>query len=398
MRVFGIPNPAFLPAVNETSVVTNGLINCIDIENGKTLASMISMSYESAPPAITNLAYSTMDPIDSNQLGTTGTYYIAIYSYKLASNNAKLFSSGVVGYFNYSFGSSVYFSHYISFTGATGADGYYVYVYTDTPYGSNYDFFIDNTVTSFYVDYGNVYADDAYFTFLTSYGTNNPPLISFYSTGYNLLKDLTSNREDWEAINFAKYTTDNKGILGLKSDSGSYLLCKNNLKQYYSSSDAVSVAMWYRPLAAGQILSELGQHAINIGWHVAEIEIEDSGSAGSGSFFMLTWPGINVPDYITTEPIPYNNWYHLSFVHTGTTFYSYLNGALIGSSSFNRTSPYNNGYDLYYAIAAIDGTNPNDSTSAYCSGSFGSFYLYNRALSSDEVYQNYNSTKNRFIL
>lgn len=401
MRVFGIPNPAFLPAVNESSVVTNGLITCLNIENPKGLSSMISMSYEKAPPSITNLTYATGAPIDSNQLSGIGTgyYYITVYSYKLASDNVtKLFSSGVAGYFYYIFSTSTYFTHYVSFTGATGADGYYINVITDTPYGSSADFFVGSTNTSFYVDYGNVYADDPYYTYITTYGTNNPSLISSVYSGYNLLKDLTPNKEDWNIINYGKYVTESKGSINLLSDNYSYIICKNDLKQYYGTSDQVSVAMWYKPISASQILSEIGQPIVNSGWHDAQIEIEDSGSAGSGSFLMMTWPGINANEYQTSNPVPYNKWYHLAFAHTGTTFYAYLNGILFGSSSFNRSSPYNNGYDLYYAIAAADSTSPGGSTATYSSGSLGSFFLYNRALDSNEIYQNYNSTKNRFLL
>lgn len=401
MRVFGIPNPAFLPSVNESSVVTNGLITCIDVNNPKSLANMISMSYETPPPNITNLAYSTAAPIDANQFGAVGTgyYTIVIYSYKLASDNTtKIFSSGVTGYFYYILSTSDYFSHYVSFTGAAGADGYYVYINTDTPYGSNYDFFIDSATTSFYVDYGNVYADDPYYPYITSYGSNNPSLISSLSTGYNLLLDLTSNKKNWHTVNYAMYSSEKNGSIELVADNNSYIINTEGLDSFFSSSDAVSIAMWYNPATQGQILTELGQNVINAGWHDAQIDIKDSGSVGSGSFFMTTWPGVSDTEYRSSEPLPYNKWYHLSFVHTGTTFYSYINGNLVGSSSFNRSSPYNNGYLLYYSIAALATTNPGATTPLYSSGSFGSIFVYNRALNENEIYQNYNSTKNRFFL
>lgn len=401
MRVFGIPNPAFLPAVNESSVVTNGLVTCIDVENPKSLSSMINISYDNAPGPISNLAYSTGAPIDAQQLGTVGTgyYYITVYAYKLASDNTtKLFSSGVSGYFYYIFSTSTYFTHYVSFTGATGADGYYVYVTTDTPYGSNYDFFIGSTNTSFYVDYGNVYADDPYFTYITTYGNISPSLISTFSSGYNLVLDLTSNKKNWEIPTYGKYTTEKKGVVNLTPNSSSYIINTEPLNNFFGTSDAVSVAMWYNPKAQGQILSELGQPIIDSGWKDAQIDMDDSGSAGSGSFYLMTWPGLYDPDVRYTNPVPYNKWYHLAFAHTGTKFYAYLNGSLIGTSSFNRSSPYNNGYDLYYAIAALNATNPGTINTAHSSGSLGTFYLYNRALSSDEIFQNYNSTKNRFLL
>lgn len=400
MRFFGIPNPTFLTATNESSFVTNGLLTCVDVENPKCLASMISMSTDQSPANISNLSYNTGVPIDSQQLGNgTGYYYITVYSYKLASDNTtKLFSSGVTGYFYYIFSTSTYFSHYVSFTGASGADGYYVYVTTDTPYGSNYDFFIGSTNTSFYVDNGNVYADDPYYTYITTYGNNNPSLISSLSKGYDLLLDLTPNKKNWRTFNYAIYSSEKNGNISLVADNNSYIITAEDLKSIYGTSDAVSIAMWYNPITQGQILTELGQNAINSGWHDAQIDIKDSGSAGSGSFFMTTWPGVNANEYISSDPVPYEKWYHLAFVHTGTTFYSYINGSLVNSSSFNRSSPYNNGYDLHYSIAALATTNPGNTTALYSSGSFGSIYIYNRALTSDEIFQNYNSTKNRFLL
>ena len=57
-----------------------------------------------------------------------------------------------------------------------------------------------------------------------------------------------------------------------------------------------------------------------------------------------------------------------------------------------RQAPFNNGFNLHYALGATDGTRMG-SDGSYCAMRVGSFQVYNRALTSDEVLTNYNSNK-----
>ena len=144
--------------------------------------------------------------------------------------------------------------------------------------------------------------------------------------------------------------------------------------------------MWFNPAAAGQIVSELGQATINTGYHDSNIEVNSS-----GIFSFSVWHG-SLTNKVVSSAKSFNNWYHLGFTYSGTTFTAYINGSSIGTTTFTRQPPTS----LHYGLCSIDGTNMG--TSAYGSGKMGNFMFYNRALSATEVLQNYNAQKGRFGL
>ena len=72
----------------------------------------------------------------------------------------------------------------------------------------------------------------------------------------------------------------------------------------------------------------------------------------------------------------------------------YVNGvSAVTSGTIARSTP---GANLYYAVAAADGTNLGDGTAANMR--FGGMQVYNTALNAAGVLQNYNAQKSRFGL
>jgi hypothetical protein len=70
----------------------------------------------------------------------------------------------------------------------------------------------------------------------------------------------------------------------------------------------------------------------------------------------------------------------------------------VTSGTISRQTPYNNGAGagLHYAIAHADGTNLGDGS--FANMRFGGMQVYNTALSTNDVLNNYNATKSRFGL
>ena len=93
---------------------------------------------------------------------------------------------------------------------------------------------------------------------------------------------------------------------------------------------------------------------------------------------------------IQAGTVSVNSWFNLCSVYDGTTAYLYLNGSLISSAarSWNIT---NVGYDCSIGKQM----NPNQ---AYFNGNISDVRLYNRALTQQEILQNYNATKGRYGL
>jgi hypothetical protein len=104
--------------------------------------------------------------------------------------------------------------------------------------------------------------------------------------------------------------------------------------------------------------------------------------------------GSNLSTTSTTGNIPFRNgdWYNCTMTHTGTTNSMYINGQF--NVSVNRTwsgtsrwptNDWNMGRD-------------NNNTNQWFFGQIPQCQIYNRALTPDEILQNYNATKGRYGL
>ena len=160
-----------------------------------------------------------------------------------------------------------------------------------------------------------------------------------------------------------------------------------------NTSTIISIFCWIYPQDNGVILTELGQTAIESGWHDSQIEIV------SGTLKVSVW---NYNTGIITSSIstPLNNWYYIGLTYDGTTLKAYVNGSLAGSVVKPRRTPYNDGTisqkNLHYAIGSGDlVTNLGDGT--YTKMKFGDFQVYNTALTQQQILNNYNYTKSDYI-
>jgi hypothetical protein len=144
--------------------------------------------------------------------------------------------------------------------------------------------------------------------------------------------------------------------------------------------------LWFYPTSAGQIVCELGQSTINSAWHDSNIEIS---SGGIISFSI--WHG-SLTNKVTSSAQSFNKWYQLALTYSGTTCTAYINGSSIGNTSFTRSTTS----ALYYGIGATDSTNMG--TAGYAGGRVSIFMVYQRALTSDEILNNYNAHRGRFGL
>jgi hypothetical protein len=208
---------------------------------------------------------------------------------------------------------------------------------------------------------------------------------SYLGSGTSLV-DLSENKFSATLTNGPTFNAGNCGYLTMDG-TNDYILT-GNLASPLGLSSIESHFTWVYPTAAGQIVSELGQGTSDTGWHDSNIEI-----SSGGVFSFSTWHG-SLTNRVSSTAKSFNAWYH------NTTLTAYINGLSIGTTTFTRTPPYTYGtpgsYGLYYGLFSQDGTNMG--TYAYAAGRFGSFMVYNKSLTANEVMQNYNATKARFGL
>jgi hypothetical protein len=128
----------------------------------------------------------------------------------------------------------------------------------------------------------------------------------------------------------------------------------------------------------------------NTGWHDSQIELV------GGTLRFSVWN--NGTGFASTVATPLNAWYYVGISYNGTTLSAYVNGSSAGNATYSRATPYNNGggVALKYGIALTDSTNLGNG--GYGNFRWGAFQVYNTALNSSNVLQNYNAQKSRYGL
>ncbi len=106
----------------------------------------------------------------------------------------------------------------------------------------------------------------------------------------------------------------------------------------------------------------------------------------ANGYFVMATNGGNV---LSPNPIVIGNWYNVVFTATGSTGLLYENGVQVQTRSY--TPPSISVGSTFYIGSATSGMEFSNSNIALASE-------YNRALSAQEVLQNYNATKTRFGL
>jgi hypothetical protein len=93
----------------------------------------------------------------------------------------------------------------------------------------------------------------------------------------------------------------------------------------------------------------------------------------------------------TNGQIPRNQWTHLVGTYNGSVSRAYINGVEVWNASLTGTIP-----SATYYIGTYGGTIVDDTHNFH--GYIPVAKIYNRALTAEEVYQNYNASKRRFGL
>jgi hypothetical protein len=221
---------------------------------------------------------------------------------------------------------------------------------------------------------------------------------SSYVGSGNVLIDLKGNSNaTLLGTPTSSYSAAYGGYLTVTSSAtNQYILTNTDLSSKFSGSSPnkssiTSVFVWVYPTGNGVIVDELGQATINTGWHDSQIEMV------GGTLYFNVWNGGTAQKIASSVATPFNLWHYVGFTYDGTTLRAYVNSQLAGSVVGARSTPYNDGSPdgLYYGIAANDGTSLGDGS--YAKMKLGAFHVYNKALSSKEISDNYTVTKSDYI-
>jgi hypothetical protein len=153
--------------------------------------------------------------------------------------------------------------------------------------------------------------------------------------------------------------------------------------------EVISVNIWIQSTS-----TQASQYVITTGAYTGIVTgftlvVNDGGTSGTDFIGIRTsTKGYNY----SSNFISINEWVNVCFVTDGTNMYVYKNGSLIGTvlgGSVGSGESNNAGLQI---------SGPNNTSGFYLVGNVSSTLIYNRALSAQEVQQNYNAQKGRFGL
>jgi len=120
------------------------------------------------------------------------------------------------------------------------------------------------------------------------------------------------------------------------------------------------------------------------GVNVTTLQVGTFNNTGGDKLTSLTLTGTNF--------VVLGKWVYLTGQYDTNTWKIYVNGNLEASNTTNQ-GPYSS-----TSVSSIGGAFISSGFSRYLNGRIGTTLVYNRALSPDEILQNYNTTKGRYGL
>lgn len=152
--------------------------------------------------------------------------------------------------------------------------------------------------------------------------------------------------------------------------------------------NAWSVCMWVKRTGinddSAPYITQIQATNVNLNIAIVSNHYSTSGTQIKGGFFTNNW-------YTTgSTTLDLNVWYHICYTWDGTTIRSYINNVL--------TESVNPG------VSSIDGGTIYrigrtwDTYSRFIRSEIGQILIYNRAITTQEISQNYNATSNYYLL
>ena len=195
-----------------------------------------------------------------------------------------------------------------------------------------------------------------------------------YPLVLNQWYDLSGNGNTGILNNTITYSSSSYGNLEFNSIDSDYITFAST-SNIPSGNDNYTISTWFNP-------SSLGTKGL-VGWGSYGSTNEVNALALSGSGIINYWGG---NDLYATASLSTGSWYNVVAVYDGTTREIWLNG-----SSIANDTPV--GHNVTYTGNLTVGLTD---TSEYFDGKIGEVQVFNRALLSTEIAQNYNALLPRY--
>jgi len=209
-----------------------------------------------------------------------------------------------------------------------------------------------------------------------------------YVSGNTIWNDLSRSGNNGALTNGPIYNSANGGSI-VFDGSNDYVVTNNNIN--ISSNNSRTIDVWFQVSnsTSRHVLCSWGGFGSNI---LCNLEVNQViGAATNYPYFA----GFNNDAYVA-QTIPVNTWTNLTLTYNGGTINS-INGISLYINGILKTSlfPYGNltlnttNSQLYLGYEGAGSRNPMNGRISNCK-------IYNRAITSSEVLQNFNATSKRF--
>lgn len=205
-----------------------------------------------------------------------------------------------------------------------------------------------------------------------------------YASGSTSWLDLSRAQNNGSLVNGPTFSSANGGSIVFDGTNDNVL---DPTVNYNSYSNNFTANVWIKSNTTSGNNGILGWgHSGVVPYYTWALTISD------GKFTTQIYNGVN--HYVTSSIVEANVWYNAAFVvYQSGLMELYINStkfSALGSSNLirSRTDQYDR---------TIIGTNPNTSQPTL-NGNIALTQIYNKALSAQEVQQNYNALKGRFNL
>lgn len=203
-----------------------------------------------------------------------------------------------------------------------------------------------------------------------------------YSGSGSTITDRSGNNNHF-TINGANYNSE--GYLNFVDNNGDYIVCDNDL---IGGLDIVSFDMWIRLDAIGGTIPLISYATSG---NANELLIASTSSTNIRLFKATN----QVNETVDSNIWNVGGWVNFSFIRNGTNVYFYINGNLEYTITyFSGTFVSGGAFILGQEQDSVEGG--FDTTQDFV-GDISIFRAYNVELTAEEVLNNYNSHKSRFV-
>jgi hypothetical protein len=216
--------------------------------------------------------------------------------------------------------------------------------------------------------------------------------VKSYVSGSTTWRDISRGGNNGTLVNGPTFNTSNGGSI-VFDGVDDYIIIPNSTTLNITST--ITLESWIKSTTLANSLHGDGIFSKGLSSDnnsgVYETLLIQSGDVNYPFFRMRI--GSSTPNYSPTNiPIILNQLYHIISTYNGSTIRIFINGVESGTGLSTTGTIQSNTQELTIGVRYNRGSN------SYFNGNIYSSRIYNRALSAQEILQNYNATKTRFGL